>query len=428
MNRDWPPIELYSVHFQFPGSQALPLVDPVTNEVLGARPEWIKNARNEPVAYERGSTPEVRVGLMTRFLFVPDRFTLYAETLPLDSHTPSFSPDRLGPWTIESKRAQFSEVSKTLAFNWPLPDRIGVHTLKLRWFAAWKSEEGEDVEVVIGDTQHTVCTTGKRPASSSQARYYAPLMLWTSDWCAGVTGDKEICDAILKNLPATNLRYGVPGWDVRYMLMTGGGMCGGWYQLFQQMAACQGVRVETRSFRPVMPPPLAPDGKGGPGPLTLFAWGAFSCCVPGVNQLEPSWIIRYRGLFPQAQDYPPDLEMSLDKYPTQLENRYCYPIDGMDGHSINFLVKDDGKTVYLYDACFRREAVELAMPLPAVKSQMQMGRDAPFRSQYLDGQFIWFLAGGLMGGQYSEVNLDERLYGLSVKTHLVPELAIEWDY
>jgi hypothetical protein len=437
MNRDWPPIELQSVHFQFPGSSALPLLNPATNEELGAQPEWINDLRNEPAAYVRGSTPMVKVGLMARFLFVPDRFELRAEGPSLEPISLGQDPKALtwiGPVTVTSQRAQFYQLSEPLRLNRPLPDRIGTHSLRLRWIAAWRTEEGgraERVEVVIGDTQHTVCTTGRQPLHNQRGKAgpYAPLVLWTSEWCAGRTGDKEICDAIIENLPVTNLRYGVPGWDVRYMLMTGGGMCGGWYQMFQQMAGCQGVAVETRTFRPTPPRFSVPLGKPlDPGPEIIFEWGAFSSCAPGLNQLEPSWLIRYRALFPlEMEDFPPSTNKPLGQYQTQLEDRYCIPIDGMDGHSINFLKKDE-KTVYLYDPCFKNESIELDMPLPERNTQMRLDCDAPFRRQYLDGLFTWFLAGGLMDGQYQEVDLDKRLYGLSVKTRLIPKISIEWDF
>src|SRR5262245_10826930 len=48
------PFEVYSVHFDFPGGQAIQLVDPAVSQpnlnqpvTVGATPEWFVNGRNE---------------------------------------------------------------------------------------------------------------------------------------------------------------------------------------------------------------------------------------------------------------------------------------------------------------------------------------------------------------------------------------------
>ena len=63
------PFEVYSVHFQFQGGQAIKLVDPAANQpnphqpvTIGAMPEWVRGARNELAAYVRGTRLDVRVG------------------------------------------------------------------------------------------------------------------------------------------------------------------------------------------------------------------------------------------------------------------------------------------------------------------------------------------------------------------------------
>ena len=52
-----------------------------------------------------------------------------------------------------------------------------------------------------------------------------------------------------KNVGASGLRYGQPlrVGGVRALLQNGGGMCGDWYKVFQQMAHCQGVFVHRRA-------------------------------------------------------------------------------------------------------------------------------------------------------------------------------------
>src|SRR5438034_743582 len=62
------PFEVYSVHFDFPGGQAVRLVDPAINQpnpnqpvTIGATPEWVVNVRNELAAYVSGTRPDLRV-------------------------------------------------------------------------------------------------------------------------------------------------------------------------------------------------------------------------------------------------------------------------------------------------------------------------------------------------------------------------------
>src|SRR5580704_5996182 len=55
------PFEVYSVHFNFPGGQAIRLRDHATNEFLGLTPEWVTSGSNDPIAYVRGASPQIRV-------------------------------------------------------------------------------------------------------------------------------------------------------------------------------------------------------------------------------------------------------------------------------------------------------------------------------------------------------------------------------
>src|SRR5262245_17638094 len=55
------PFEVHSVHFDFPGGQAINLREPVTNQFVGASPEWVAGGRNEFSAYVRCTRPSLRV-------------------------------------------------------------------------------------------------------------------------------------------------------------------------------------------------------------------------------------------------------------------------------------------------------------------------------------------------------------------------------
>src|SRR5262245_4265648 len=55
------PFQVESIHFDFPGGRAINLRDPVSNQLIGSGPEWIRGTRNELVAYVRGTRPNLRV-------------------------------------------------------------------------------------------------------------------------------------------------------------------------------------------------------------------------------------------------------------------------------------------------------------------------------------------------------------------------------
>jgi hypothetical protein len=122
-----PPVarfEVYSVHFQFPGD-AIELIDPVTNQPLGAGPEWVAGARNETAAYVRGTRPRMRVVFRGTpaangiYIVGADGFPVQVEESQI---TLTFDPGT-GLSNAEVFRASGG-----------LPDQIGVHATKLDWY------------------------------------------------------------------------------------------------------------------------------------------------------------------------------------------------------------------------------------------------------------------------------------------------------
>src|SRR5690606_5750444 len=173
----------------------------------------------------------------------------------------------------------------------PLPDRVG--SVRLAW--AWMLR-GPWGEAPLGTTGHLVHLTwrtplpaapwaepvyGSYPAPSPEVAVdnwtYAKLVEWTCEWAAGAGSELEICEAIARNVSRSGLAYYVSAWDVRTMLLQGGGMCGGWYKLFQGLAAAQGVPVHRRSYS-VDWRALAP---------TEAMWCAIVVEAPGINRTEP---------------------------------------------------------------------------------------------------------------------------------------------
>ena len=56
------PFEVYSLHFEFLGSNAIRLKDPESDDDVGSRPEWIAEPqRNEPAAYVQATRPSILV-------------------------------------------------------------------------------------------------------------------------------------------------------------------------------------------------------------------------------------------------------------------------------------------------------------------------------------------------------------------------------
>ncbi|SEU24995.1 hypothetical protein SAMN05443572_10729 [Myxococcus fulvus] len=416
------PLAIYSLHFDRgdADSGTIPLWNPVTDTRLGELPEWIRGHRAEPIAYVRGTRPSVRVSLLANH-FVPSSFELSAFGPSLS--TPSSPGTRirwLGPHPVNLERtAGWSTLAEPVPFNRPLPNHIGTHALELQWVAEWTDADGSPRTLFLGDSQHELFTTGApmrhgetgAPVSGA----YAPLVRWSSRWCAGLESRKDICDAVLRGLPETGLRYGVPAWTVRHMLAVGGGMCGGWYQLFQQLANIQGVRLEGRTLH-LMPREDARTDE--------VRWEAMVAVAPGINQPEPSRLTRLHGRFQDCAHYPfaPDEPVELLG---RVESRYAFMAGWDDGHCLNFL--EDSGRLYLYDACFRGEAVELDMPLPPADGRpVRLGKDSSLRRRYLHPT-LPFLMGTLRAhGRLWEVDLERNAFGITVGTEQVPEIDIMW--
>jgi hypothetical protein len=345
------PFEVQSVHFQFQGSQAIRLVDPTTNQpnplqpiTLGVTPEWVRGVRNALAAYVRGTRPDVRAVF---------------RGMPADNGTYTVGADGT-PFQVEER-------SVTLAFD-PvtglsapqvfrarngLPNQVGVHAAKLDWYVRFQPVPSHCPPA--GTSTHTVATTWRAfvpPAAGEDGLpdwVYAPLMSWTCEWATGQDNELAICDAIIKSLPSSGLRYGVWGVpDVREMLLqqNRGAMCGVWYQAFQQMAHCQGVFVYRRRFLVDLRP--MPGGEEH--------WCAIVICAGGLNQPAPT-------------HGPADFNDNHSGFPipagttvplvTVNEPRYRFwcipPMYHYDGHCINFLVY--GGALYLFDACFGLAAI-----------------------------------------------------------------------
>lgn len=402
------PLDVFSVHFDFPGGDAISLRDVALDQHLGDTPEWINGVRNEFAAFVRGVRPRVRVVLLGP-RGTSGNYTIEARggLLQVNPRAVTLNFDHLNGQSAPV-------VLETVA---SLPDRVGIHYADMEWHAA---PEGRPTGRPIGTTSHRIGTTWRamRPNWSQEleAWTYKPLMEWTCEWAAGKDDEKAICDAIIGGIKVSNLRYGTPSRvrDVRNFLLNAGGMCGEWYLAFQQMAHCQGVFVYRRAF-------LVDWRTQSRGEET---WCALVIRRGGLNQIAPTH--PESGFHDNDTIYPIQAPVPL----THLrERRYQFfgcPNYWYDGHCINYLVH--GERAYLYDACFGIGPIEIDAPLPEPNLIPQGGAALDsFKARYLDNAVDHMLGSLWNGADFFKCSHRAPGHpgpnGVTVKTRNIPEVA-----
>jgi len=336
------------------------LANPVTNKWLDAR-QWVDGVWSLPAAFVRGSTPSLIVELEVEFFAFPD-FTLSAYGA-FDSAPGAGSP-LLGPFrvqlTSDDLHGRFF-TTDPIPFNAPLPDGIGRHTLQLDWYAEQVGSEPR--RLFVGHSALTICTTWKpmvaRPDWYLVQWTYSDVMEWSCAWAQGATDEAQICRQLMARLPACGLQYGFPAWGAQQILAAGGGMCGGWQELFQHLANCQGVPLAPQTL-------MLPADDADP-------WTFLVITNPGLNQQSPSAIVGALGHYTDGDQAKPvtDRRYRFGQYP-----------DG--GHSVTMLALPGGK-VAIHDPSFQRTAEELKLKMPKVEGERgtyEAGN--PFRTAYFD--------------------------------------------
>jgi hypothetical protein len=395
------PFEVYSIQFNYDRSEAISLKDHITDDYIHSSPEWIKATRNEPAAYVRHTLPHIKVVFRKIASSMSGTYAVGAignlGGIRRKDITPTFNA------------AGFTG-SIDFELMWPLPNSIGKHNVTISWYA--RKTAGPNVPILVGSATHTICTTWQKmdPTKDTtlQDWVYKNPMLWTSEWAAGKDNEKTICDAIIQNLHQSNLKYGVGAWTVRDILQNNGGMCGGWYKMFQHLAHCQGVFVHRRCF--LNNPRYLTNGEE--------KWFAIVIRSGGLNQPHPPVVDRQ---FKDINSNYPISSSTQISYVT--EKRYVFSGNG-DGHCINFL-EYSGK-LYLYDASFEAGPFEIApftgpdAPLPPKNYVIVGGNDlASFKSNYLDGG-VDYMLGTLFDGSGT---LHSCPNGLTVKTSIIPDMT-----
>jgi len=417
-------IETYSVLFRFEGSEAVELRDYRDDVPVGMdnKPEWLKGTHNYPAAYVKGTTVKVKV-----IFFKQDstgvKCKIGAKGNILDIREREVILEFKGS---SGSRGGISEPVE-FEFDGPLPDCIGLHDIKLSWyFLPYRGGDFSEKRFAMGESRHTVCTTWKRQRvvpDELEAWSYTAIMEWTCQWAAGKDNEKNICDAIIGNLYSSGLRYGVCGWEVRGMLLGGGGWCGGWAKLFQAMANSQGVYVHYYFFSLEWRTNfLGRENQSG--------WCALVNIDGGQNQVSPTETpsVFYDNTvqFP----VPENEEVPIETIAASRYRFFSKPGSYRDGHCINFLEYEN--KLYLYDPSFGTGPFELDMKLPESNPDKPVGGEAlaSFKADYLDMAFK-FLLGSFCNGDklYETIAFDKEgqlllvpQNGMTVETKLIPDV------
>jgi hypothetical protein len=398
---------VYSVHFDFPGGQAIKLREPATNQFIGASPEWVAGGRNELSAYVRRTRPTLRV-VFRGTPAADGTYIVGADGVPFQvaeqQVTLAFDPadGRSSPLVFHAAN--------------DLPDQIGLHAAKLDWYV--RQQPAPSPCPPAGTSTHRIATTWRPfvapPAGETGLPdwVYRPLVEWTCQWAAGLDDEFAICNAIIANVGDSHLQYGVLGvQNVREMLLNQGAMCGVWYQAFQQMAHCQGVFVFRRRF--------LVDRR--PMPHNEEHWCAIVIRAGGLNRAAPNDQPRVfndnNTGFPVPPGGVPIVTVNERRW-----RFWCIPGFLYDGHCINFLVHNG--VLYLYDACFGVGPIQVDAPLPANNTNVaQGGADlAPFKAAYLDSA-IDYMLGSIRNGANFLQTIFPNVNGMTVRTVDIPEVV-----
>lgn len=401
-----PPCEVFRIHFTFYGSKTIPLRDFTTNDLIGARGEWELGERDEPAAYLRGSRG-VTIKVAFRATAGPGAGPLRV-LIGARGNVVGVSERE-----VELRFDPASGISQPAAFelSGPLPSAVGRHRVMFEWYLV-----GDDgVQMPIGESLHTICTTWKpmsvnpdEPTDRLSNWVYKELMLWSSEWAAGATDEKGICDALINNLPRSGLKYGVGAWTVRDMLLKGGGMCAGWTEMFQHLANCQGVYVYRRYF--------FVDWRDFSN--RAVQWNALVVSSGGINQPTPT--SRVRLFHDNVEQHPIQTSVAIRDV-TEPRYRFFGLRGGIgDGHAVNILVA--GGKLFLYDPSHATGPFEINMPLPPRDLSNMGGREiASFKAVYLN-HAVQYMMGSLHNGDdFFEAAGENN--GMTVQTSLIPHLS-----
>lgn len=425
MARAAPPFVVHSIAFAFEGGSAVPLRNPATGAFTGDVPEWSARGRRDAAAYAGGTRPVVRV-TFARAPNAPRDVPVTWEVSARGHHGPGIARRRV---ELHFDRRGLSG-PHDFRLDAPLPAGAGQLRPHWHWHAAGHGHRSD----YLGTTRHLIYHTW-RPSlgtaswavRSERAQgphgrpdhpwVYEPVMKWTCRWAARRRTAKSICDGILLHLEESRMKYAVPAWNVGDMLRKKGGYCGGWYRMFQAMAAAQGVHVERRSYLVDWRVEAKRESR----------WCAIVVRHAGLNRPQP---VERASTFHDADVFPRK-EGPVERHHLRRYRFWGHPGHAADGHCINILRYRGG--LHLYDASFRRTPVSLgdvALPAPSTRRRVPVERLGRFKRNYLDGAVGHMLGSLLHDGRFYRTEHPDPCHpqfggkemrnGLTVRTALIP--------
>lgn len=216
-----------------------------------------------------------------------------------------------------------------------LPDAVGKFDTKIKW----------EIKTVNGETiasdfsKSSFLTTLKKPITGEAL--FLELVEFSCTEAAGLTDEKQICDALISNLHKTEMHYGGNGWSTFDILKNRGGMCGGWCRVFQDLCGTQGIKMGAWFF----------TLRNHQNHKYEKKWTAIDIHDGGLNNDEPPWTEKVafaNEVYPEARYFSnesPDDDIEFDR------NRPLFRFSTVsDGHCVNFLNYNGDQ--YMYDPSF----------------------------------------------------------------------------
>jgi len=372
------------------------VMEPVPIEL----PHWVAGGgKSEPVVFCRGS--QIRV-----------KATLKA------------SGPNIGSWVVSGSSPGFRLPEQNVEFgeslttdvvfqaSAPLPDKVAENVLNIQWFARPIQPPARSV-ARFANTTHPVLTTFREPIVHEQL--FKPLAVWSTRFAEGLSDEKEICDALIRNLHKTGLHYGRQAWSTFAILQKGGGMCGGWSRFFQDLCGVQGVDAPAHIFTVTLDDAASKE----------YKWTDINILAPGLNNEQPTVVGPLSAVdrvYPRPRffgDNSPDDD--VDYQSNKPIYNFCCADE--DGHCVN-LLKYKGQH-HLYDPSFGSGPFSGFFGENVPNNPLTGDTLSTFRKVYFD-RTIDYLGGEI----YCKKN-KEDLVGiehLCVRTTLVPdkEVSVVW--
>ena len=397
------PFEVHSIHFSFPGSPAIGLKDPATDDYVSIAPEWTANPpRDEPAAYVRGVRPPLWVVFRG-------------------------SPAADGTYTIGAAGAlvEVDEGSVSLTFDAhsglsapirfqaksPLPDRIGRHSARFDWYVC--DPVDRNVRLSAGSSSHTICTAWRAIGPDRRGRAGYTTGPTSRSWSGPASGrpDRTMRKAFAMRSSGT---FADPVCNTASV-----GTMSGRYS--SKKAACvRGGITPSSKWPTVKECSCIAAGSWWIGARCRTGKSSGARCYPE-RRTQPSTAgaPRRASSTTTIRRSPSSCRSALQRRRERRYRFWGHPGWYDDGHCINFL--EYRGRLYLYDACFGTGPFEIDPPLPPDDLSVVGGADlTSFKVRYLDTA-VDYMLGTLYNGTVLHQTIRRGLNGMTVKTALIPE-------